>query len=319
VNKSPELWGYFYKRTERKSVRANKSPLLKLFDQFNYKKYLAALDSLKPHAVLCTHFLPYLAVADTIKKSNWNIPFFSVPTDFDAHSLWINPSVKRYYVATEETSWTLQAHGIDPNNIQVTGIPIVPSFSKKIKRSAARTALNFPQKPFTILISSGGYGIGVIDELVPSVVEFISQYKNKQFHVIVTCGKNDTLYQKLSRLKFPHDVHLTLYRFIPFIDKLMDCADIIITKSGGLTTSEALAKGLPMLIFDPIPGQEGRNADYVVEHGAGMRAATFINLHYKLKQLIEHPAHLKQLQNNAALLGKPEAAEKILRDVVRRI
>jgi processive 1,2-diacylglycerol beta-glucosyltransferase len=319
VNTSPELWGYFYKRAERKDVTKIKSPLLKLFDQFNYKKYLQELDSLRPDAVLCTHFLPYLAITDKIATPGWMIPFFSVPTDYDAHSLWIHPSVKRYYVATEETAWTLKSNGMSPSDIQVTGIPVMPSFSDRPSKTKARASLRFPTSSLTIMIASGGYGIGVIDNLVPSVAEFLSGYSRRHFHLIVPCGKNNRLYDKLSRTTFPENVRVTLYRYISFMDRLMDCSDILISKAGGLTVSEGLAKHLPMIIFDPIPGQEGRNTDYIVEHGAGIRAGNLANLHFKLKEFIEKPSLVMTMRKNAGRIATPEAARMIWEDLLQRI
>ncbi len=319
VNKSPELWGYLYKRSEFKGPSKNKSPLMKVFDHFNYKKYIKTLHDLKPDAVLCTHFLPYLSIADEIKKPSWRIPFFAAVTDYDAHSLWINSSVTRFYVATEETRWTLQSHNIAHDNIAVTGIPVMPEFGKHVSKRSARVKMELSSTAFTIMILSGGYGVGVIDELVPSVIEFVSRLKHKEFQILVVCGKNRRLFETLNRLSFPKNVHVKLFQYVSFVDTLMDCADLLITKSGGLTVSEALAKNLPMIIFDPIPGQEARNADYITEHGAAIRAINLINLNFKIQQLIEQPVLLMKMRSNAKTIAKPLAAEKILKDIIQQI
>ena len=319
VNASPELWGYLYKKTEKNTVR-KKPSFLKLFDHFNYKTYLKRLQEIRPDAIICTHFLPYAAITDEIRKSTWRIPFFSVPTDYAVHALWIDPSIKRYYVATDEAAWTLSAQGIPNNNVVATGIPVMPQFRKALNKNVVRKKLGLRPNVFTIMVLSGGYGIGVIDKLVPSIANFLSTYgTNKQFQLLVVCGKNPTLYDKLRGMDFPNTVHVQLYQFISFVDALMNCSDVLITKSGGLTVSEALAEHLPMVIFDPIPGQEGRNADYVIEHGAGLSAINLPALHYKLQHLIDEPKQLDTMRKNAKQIARPDAAKKILEDVLQLV
>lgn len=316
---APELWGMIYKKSETRGIIKPKHPLLKLFDQFNFKKYLKYLNDAKPDAVICTHFLPYVAISEQMKKKSWNIPFSSVPTDYDVHSLWISPLVKQYYIATDEAAWTVQSHGISEKNIFVTGIPVAPEFTNIRDRNSIRKELGLERDRFTIMILSGGYGIGVIDKLVPNVVEFLSTIKQKKFQVIVVCGKNKKLFDALSKIQIPNNISFKLYEYVTFIDKLMDASDILITKSGGLTVTEALAKHLPMLIFDPVPGQEGRNADYLCEAGAAQRVSSFINLRYKLNRLIVNSSILTQMKNQTITIARPHAARTIITDILQQI
>lgn len=315
VNRSPELWGYVYRKTEERGAPAKRSPLVRVFDHFNYRRYEALLEELEPDAVLCTHFLPYAAMADQIASPRWKIPFYSVPTDFDAHALWINRAVARYYVANEQTSWTLQSHGIPEAKIRVTGIPVMPAFALADRRGA-RAEFGVAPSAFTIMIASGGYGINVAADLVPGIAGFLGRYPRKRFHLLIACGRNRRLYERLSRIAPPANVKVSRFEYVPFVDRLMDCADVMVTKSGGLTTAEALAKGLPMLVLNPIPGQEERNADYVVENGAGFRPASIVNLQFRLRELIEDPGALSRLRERAASLGRPHAAQTILKDLL---
>lgn len=318
VKTSPELWGYFYKRSESRPHSKTKPPLLKLFDHFNYKKYLRAIDRWKPDAILCTHFLPYLAIAEELQRSSWGIPVFSVTTDYDIHSLWISRSVTRYYAATAEAAWTLRSHNIPEDRILVTGIPVMPEFGKRTRRGPARKEFGLQHNAFTVLLLSGGYGIGEMDRMVSSIADFASGQK-KKLELLVVCGKNEKLHHTLKRMRFPARVGVQLFQYVPFIDRLMDCADVLITKAGGLTVSEALAKHLPMILFDPIPGQEGRNADYLCEHGAAVRASNLSNLDFKLRQLIEHRSLLAAMKEDAGRIASPDAAGRILRDVLRQL
>ena len=316
---TPELWGYLYKKSQFKGFPKPKNSFLKVFDQFNYKKYLDYLNDYAPDAVICTHFLPYIAITDELAKPSWQFPFYTVPTDYDVHSLWIHPSVKRYYVATEEAAWTVCSYGIEEKAVMVTGIPVHPAFTSIEPKASTRKELNLDPKPFTILILSGGYGIGVIDTLVPSVIEFLSTFKRRKFNVLVICGKNKRLHDILSRISSPENVNVSIFGFISNVDQLMDASDVLITKSGGLTVSEALSKHLPMIIFDAVPGQEGRNADYLVEHGAAIKAANFTNLNFKLKYLANDSASRKAMSDSALKIAKPNAAMKILKDILNPI
>jgi len=317
VRSSPELWGYLYKRSDRGTSRKSKAHLMRLFDHVNYKKYLAKLNAAKPDAVVCTHFLPYRAIEDVILDPGWRIPFFAVPTDYDVHPLWVSRAVRRFYAATDEAAWTIRAHGIPAARTAVSGIPVMPQFSSAVSRRAACRELTLQPSLFTILILSGGYGIGVVDELVPSLAQFLSARGRHKFQLLVVCGKNPELHAKLKRTTFPGNVRVTLYRYIPFVDLAMACSDLLITKAGGLTVSEALASHLPMVILDPLPGQEGRNADYVVEQGAAIIATGFSNLHFKLGKLIDQPALLAAMRHRARAISKPHAAIEILEDVLR--
>jgi len=319
VQSSPELWGYLYNKSDSRKAGKSKGGLMKLFDHFNYKRYLEKLSEIKPDAVICTHFLPYLAIEDDISAPGWKIPFFTVPTDYYVHSLWISRAISRYYAATDEAAWSIKTHGIPEKNISVTGIPIMPQFGSPMSREAARKLLDLPPQSFTILILSGGYGIGVVDELTASVVRFLATDGRRQYQLIVVCGKNKALYSKLDRMSFPPNVQARLYQYIPFVDQTMACSDLVITKAGGLTVAEALARHLPLVILDPFPGQEGRNADYLVEHGAAISAHGFENLHYKLRRLIDEPGLLSTMRKRAAALARPRAAQEILEDVLKRL
>lgn len=316
VDRSPDLWGYLYRKTEFSGTPKPAPPLIKLFNHFNYKKYLKLLHDTNPDAVLSTHFLPYAAIAERLSSSSWKLPFFAVTTDYDLHSLWVNRSVKRYYVGTEEVSWALRSHGIAAGSIRVTGIPVCPPFARRPGQRSARLQMGFSPNRFTIMVLSGGFGVGIVDQAVSAIAEVLAANGRRRFQLLVVCGKNGKLYDKLGRMKLPDNIQAHLYEHVSFVDRLMDCADLLVTKSGGLTLSEALAKQLPMILFDPVPGQEGRNALYFVENGAAICASSLSNLQFKLNRLIEQPPLLVKMRKSAAAIARPDAAERILEDVM---
>lgn len=313
VNRTPELWGYFYQRAENKPYR--KKGLLEVFDHFNYRRYLKFLESARPDAIICTHFLPFISISNQIRKWHIEAPFFAVTTDFDVHQYWVDPIVSKYYVFHEESRWQLKSKGIASQRISVTGIPVMPEFLSVSSKQQSRRALGLEVHPFTVLALSGGFGVGRFEEIVHTVVDSLASTPRRRFNLLVVCGKNADAKTSISKMKMAQNIEMKVCGFVSNIHEMMSASDLIVTKSGGLTSSEALVKGLPMLIVDPIPGQETRNADLIVEHGAGWKAINLANLDYKLRVLISQPSLLRSAHKAARALARPKAAEEILTDV----
>ncbi|MCX7984893.1 MAG: hypothetical protein N3A63_08340 [Bacteroidetes bacterium] len=316
VNTAPELWGYMYERTEKRPYR--KQWIVQLFDHFNYKRYQRFLSKRKPDAIVCTHFLPFLALQHNL-GTNVQYRFFAATTDFDVHQLWIHPVVEHYYVFCEETAWQLAAKGVKRETISVTGIPLVPEFTKVRSKQDARKNLALPLTNFTILLMSGGFGTGDIVSVLTAIVDLLVLYPRKKFTLIILCGKNPSLFTSIESMVFPENIYVQRHGFISNVDEYMDAADIIVSKSGGLTSSEALAKRLPMIIVNPIPGQETRNADILVEHGVAWKAHNPSTVGFKLKQILDEPHRLHTARKASKTLAKPHASKYILLDVLRRI
>ena len=313
VNRAPELWGYLYEQSERKPYK--KKGFVKSFDQLNYKRYLKILFELNPDAIICTHFLPYISVSDTLKKNGITAPVFAVTTDFDIHQLWIDSIVERYFVFHEESAWQLQSKQVPNERIKVSGIPVMPEFQLKVKPRIARKELGIDTNRFTVMVLSGGFGIGRVKDIVEQTVKTLSFFPETKFNLLVVCGKNDKAHAELQLVYCPNNINPSIFGFIANIHKLMDASDVLISKAGGLTSSEAMAKSLPMLIVDPIPGQETRNADMIIEHGAGWKAINIANLSYKLRRILETPSILTNARASTHNLAKPNAAATILTDI----
>jgi len=317
VNKTPELWGYLYEKAEKKPHR--KQALVGLFDHFNYSRYVRFLKSSKPDALVCTHFLPFIAISNEIRSMGIEMPVFAVTTDFDVHQYWVDPVVFRYYVFHEESRWQLQSIGVPARRISVTGIPVMPEFLDQTSKRKSRRLLGLPELSSTVLVLSGGFGVGRFEETVRSVFETLGAFPRRRFNVIVVCGKNTNARSAIQAIEIPNNITASIHGFVRTIPEMMSAADLVITKSGGLTSAEALVKGLPMIIVDPIPGQEARNADLIVEHGAGWKAINHANLAYKLRNVVSAPFLLQQARKSALTLARPHAAHDILTDVYNHI
>jgi processive 1,2-diacylglycerol beta-glucosyltransferase len=315
VNRAPELWGYLYEQSERKPYK--KKVIIKSFDQLNYKRYLQTLLELTPDAIICTHFLPYISVSSELRKKGIVAPVFAVTTDFDVHQLWVDPIIERYFVFHKESAWQLQSKQVAAEKITVAGIPVMPEFQYKQKQKTVRTKLGIKSNQFTILVLSGGFGIGRIKEIVEQTTTTLAGFNKKNFNLLIVCGKNEKVRREIESMQFPKNINPRIFGFVDNIHQLMDAADLLISKAGGLTSSEAMAKSLPILIVDPIPGQESRNTDIIIEHGAGWKAINLVNLSYKLRKILETPSILIQARKATQCLAKPDAASTILKDVFK--
>ena len=264
-------------------------------------------------------FLPFISISNQVRTWGIETPFFAATTDFDVHQYWVDSIVAKYYVFHEESAWQLQSKGVSRGIISVTGIPVMPEFLEHDTKRKARRSLGLGTAPFTVLTLSGGFGVGRFGEIVRAIVDTFESQSRRRFNLIVVCGKNAEVKSEIAGMKVPSNVGVQIHGFVSNIHEMMSAADLVVTKSGGLTSSEALVKGLPMLIVDPIPGQELRNADLIVEQGAGWKAINPANLAYKLTVLLGNPSLLERARKAAHALARPHAAQDILTDIYRII
>jgi len=201
----------------------------------------------------------------------------------------------------------LRALGVPEPLVTVSGIPIDPVFAAAKDRRAMRRKHGLEEDRFTILVSAGGFGVGPVGHLMEALARL-----EHSARVVAVCGRNAALKAELSEAvkKFPKRsaVAFTLVGFTTEMDELMTAADLFVGKPGGLTTSEALAKGLPMVVINPIPGQEERNSDHLLEEGVAIRCNNLPALAFKIDALLNMPGKLTRMAENARGLGKPQAA-----------
>lgn len=312
VERNPALWGYLYHSSDHQKPDSTLTRLRVAMERLNTRALVKHLDHLKPDWVVCTHFLPAQILSRKIAKGAFNRPVWVVVTDFDVHSLWVHPHLTGYCAAAEEIVWRMRDRGLSETRLEVTGIPIMPAFSKPLDRAvcAAEYGLN-PAKP-TFILMSGGCGVGAIDQLAERLLSI-----NSDFQLIALAGKNAELLGRLTALSKKHPCRLFPQGFTRTIERLMACADMAISKPGGLTTSECLAMGLPMLVISPIPGQEERNSDYLLENGAGLKAHDSAGLEFRTREILAHPERLHALRAAAKRLGRPDAAQRVAELVLK--
>jgi processive 1,2-diacylglycerol beta-glucosyltransferase len=234
-----------------------------------------------------------------------------IVTDFDVHAMWLVHHYERYFVAVDEARVYLETLGIPPEKITVSGIPIDPVFAIKKDKQEMRAKHGLAPDRTTILLSAGGFGVGSVDALVQSLLPL-----QHRAQVVAICGRNEELKERLnklaSRIKPDANVLLKPFGYTKEMDELMTASDLVLGKPGGLTTSEALAKGLVFVIVNPIPGQEERNSDHLLEGAAAIRCNNLPTLSYKLDRLLADPQRFKSMQANARRMGHPNAAKEIV-------
>jgi processive 1,2-diacylglycerol beta-glucosyltransferase len=313
VRQVPELWGYLYDQSDRRALQPWRKNVRSVFNKINTIRFRRFFRAQAPDMVLCTHFMPLEMLSTMTREEKTTVPFYGCVTDFAVHALWIIQGVTAFYVATEEARRTLVRRGQPADTVHVTGIPIDPVFGQKGKATDARRKLGLRDDVPAVLILSGGFGVGPTLALIRSFQK--SPFKCQ---LLVVAGANKELQQQAEREASRLSLPARVLGFVNNIHELMDAADVVVSKPGGLTTSEAMAKGLPMLIVDPIPGQEQRNGEYLLEHGAAGRLYEPEDASHKIAAMLGNRDQMARMRQNARQLGRPESATEIVRDVLRR-
>jgi processive 1,2-diacylglycerol beta-glucosyltransferase len=310
VNRAPHLVGFIYDHMDRASKSKNRlsERLLRAVDKLNLKPFEDWLLAAKPDLVINTHFLPAERIARLRTLGKTAVPQVTVCTDFDTHRLWVNQPCDRYFVATEEGADHLVHWGVKRSDIEIIGIPVDTGFSRPVDRQACLARFQLAGDRPIVLQMCGGFGVGPVEGVFQSLLE-----AKTPMDLVVVCGRNAKLKTALSALPAPEQHRVHIFGFTAEMDQLMGCADIVVSKPGGLTTSEILARGLAMVIVNPIPGQEDCNSDYLLENGAALKANHPSSLSRKLNLLLESRDRLAAMQAAARRLGTPRAAYDVAR------
>lgn len=311
VNKAPTLWGYLYHATNEAQADSTMERLRRGIERLNARPLLQAITEFAPDVIICTHFLPAEMLSRQIRKERLHCPVWVQVTDFDLHRMWVHEHMAGYFAASEEVADRMRANGIPAESIHVTGIPIMPAFTQSLDRQACAAEFGLDPALRTFMLMGGGAGLGGLDKVAERLLSLPGD-----FQLIVLAGKNASALQALQKLATRYPGRLLPQGFTDNVERLMVCSDLVITKPGGLTTSECLAMGLPMIVNSPIPGQEERNADFLLEQGVALKAYDDISLAYRLNSLLQHPEKLADMRDKAAALGRPQAARQVLQTIL---
>lgn len=263
IKYSPSIWGKIY---DKNKVVKGLKPYRYFLSKFAFKKLSNFIKEFKPHCFVATQAFPAGVIADFKKKAGLNTPLVSVVTDYHPHRFWIHPCVDGYIVSSQEAKDVLITEGVEEEKIKILGIPISLKFLTSYPREEICSEFGFLNNVPAVLVMGGGLGIGPIKKIVKEIDDL-----KCDLQTIVICGSNKTLYRWFARKEMKFKKPLFYFGYVDFVNKLMDFSDIIITKAGGITVSEALSKGMAIIITNPIPGQEEKNVDYLRSKNAIIR------------------------------------------------
>ncbi len=302
VRHMPIFWRLAFWVTDVKFLRWISRPIVSFADRLQTVKFSRFLTRENPDYIISAHFMTSQIAARLKRKHRITSKLITIVTDFGVHPFWISKHTDLYVVASDYTHQQLLLKGASPKDrVKELGIPISAKFSKPIDKTAVRKKLGISEGKFTVLVATGSFGIGPIEEIVDLL------YKDVQ--ILIVCARNEKLLHQLKAKNYPSDV--VVFGFIDNIEELMSVADIIVTKPGGLSISESLVMGLMPIFISPIPGQEMENIKALEHYGVGIEIEDPEAIKNKILEFKEHPEKLNSIREKINKIKKPFATREL--------
>ena len=302
VNKLSTLWGISYYLTDNKVLNVVIAQLRRVNNWLNSRRFERYLIDTKPDVIISTHFFASEVIADLKARALIGSSLITVVTDYRLHAWWVVKPTDTYVVGCEDTRQDLLGWGVDDKRIHVIGIPAEPVFSKPVVKNEARACLGLRQDIFTVLVIGGGFGVGPIEDIVKTVTSL-----KRELQVVVICGHNEDLCHKIEAIRNVSPVPVKVLGFVDNVHEYMAAADILISKSGGITVTESLARELPMIIISPIPGQETGNASVLTKNRAAIQLKSVAELSEALERCAADPLKIEAMKTVIRKIRKPNA------------
>jgi processive 1,2-diacylglycerol beta-glucosyltransferase len=310
INKTPTFWGLFYYLLDARPVDFFMAPMRRFIHRLNSKKFIEFIKSEKPDVVVSTHFVPSEIVSGLKDSGEFKGKLVNVVTDFISHSFWMARSSDYFIGAIQRTKNDLLSRGVAEDKIKIFGIPCDPIFSISKGKEMLIKKLGIEPGLFNVLIMSGGFGTGPMKEIISEINGMAPEIRDKM-QLIAICGKNEALFQELGKISASLKVKVKPFGYMNNVDEFMEVSDIIVTKPGGLTISEALSKTLPMIIVQPILGQETRNCKILTGYGTAVKAKNTKEVCGYIKEFATSPERMIGTRTRIGLLRYPDAAKDI--------
>ena len=306
IRHHPDVWEYLY---DNPAVHRRVQHIRGLLHRYHARKLQRLLETVQPHAMPCTQAFPSGMVADFKKHHNLTVPLVGVLTDYAPHLYWLHETVDRYIVPADELRQRFISYGIQPSQIQATGIPIEPRFLDPVDRSAVYREFGLQPDQPVVLVMGGGSGFGPLRELMTRLGHVTTPCQ-----IVLLAGTNRPLVEWCAHQRFSQRVVARGY--VESVPELMDIASLLITKPGGMTMSESLARRLPMLMLSPIPGQEMCNARYLLQQGAALLLGAPDTAREVVGSLLSDSVRLQQLRDRIGRLSKPDSAMQAAQSLI---
>ena len=297
----PALYGNFYDVSNKLPT----NPVVHELRTMGFARAAAYIGEYRPDAVISTFPIAGGVVSDI--KADRPLIAGTVITDYGVHRAWLHPATDFYFCACKEVREDLVVRGIPWDRTVVSGIPVAEKFAATFDRGPLRRELGLADRFTALLTAAAG--------LPGDLRDIAQQLAGWGIQVAAVTGHNARLKRRLDSLSRKADL-VKVFGYTNDMHKMMRAADVLVGKAGGLTVSEALSVGLPLIIYNPVPGQELYNVDFLVNFGAGLLARDEDDVVEKVRFLSTHPERLAQMAVNAGTLGKPEAAQTICERVL---
>lgn len=298
---SPKIWGYLYSQAEEEDKFDEFGHILSKLLSVKMEKLIKEFD---PQAIVCTHAFPAGILSILKGQGKIRVPLIAVLTDFTVHPFWIHEHIDKYVLPSELLKYEIQEYGVGEEKIMFTGIPLRRQFMARGNKTELRNKLGLEDK-VTVLVMGGGLGLGEIEEVIRSLGN-----ADIELQIVTIAGKNDRLWTKLQTMFVSNKVKI--FGFIENVAEVMGACDFIISKPGGLTTAEVMSQGLPMIIVNPLPGQEYRNTEFLLNTGVAVKVRKTEHLVAQLKVLLSCKTRLEQIRGMTAVVGKPNSAQNMV-------
>ena len=305
IKYTPWLWGMFYNSLNLKWIYNVARILRRFFNAMTARDLESLLLKEKPDVIIATHFLAVEVASHLRTKGKISSKIITVITDYLPHRIWTASAVDFYAVALAETKKQLVQWGVSSDKVFVTGIPVEKKFLESLSTEEARSRLGLNPTDITVLITSGGGGIGSTKNIVEGLLAL-----KKSVQILAVCGTNQTLFQTLN-LRAGQEPALKVFGLVKNMQELMAASDLVIGKGGGLTITESFSKSKPVILFESIPGQEAGNAACVTKYKAGFVAESQNDVIQKIFELYGSPGELESMKKGVHAMFKPDAAKEI--------
>ncbi len=305
AKKAPALFGRLYKKTNKQNHFSNLVPRLTgLFSN----TLLPTIAEYEPDVIITTHPFATEMVADLKKDGLIKAPLICIITDYGAHRAYIADQVDAYVVASEDMLPELRAFGVEAEKVHPFGIPVHDVFFSQSDKSKTLRELKLDPDLPTLLFMAGSFGVSNIIKLYRSL-----EAADARIQIIVITGKNKKLYETFEKeLAVGTRIPTRLIFFTDEVEKYMQASDLLVTKPGGLTVSEALACGLPMAVFDAIPGQEEDNAEFLATHDMCLRLRKDSDFAEEISSLLREKERLQSMRENCQGFDKSQSIPNML-------
>lgn len=303
---SPKLWGVIYRKARNHLLTERVETALR---RFFYTQVTQLIHQYQPDLIVCTHPFPS-AVISCLKRRGLQIPLYTVVTDYGAHGSWVSSQVDYYFVPSPSIKKQFVQWGVSMESVRVADLPTHPKFWVKKDQQEVRSVLGLKNMP-TLLIAGGGLGIGFSKAFIKTILHY-----HEQLQILWVTGKNQSLYDKILEEPAFHHPHIRIYGFVDNMDELMDASDFMMTKPGGVTCAEAMGKGLPVILINPIPGQEEDNMQYMLNHHQSVLLKKLDEIQRFFDQWVHNPSVLRK--NHVDPKAHPHRSDEVIKEIIEK-